>query len=305
MNIDPVYLIERKKHKSLINKLKLGIVLVSLAFCAILLQQDQMSFLKDANISDYIAVIKIDKVILEDSIRDKAIEKVRKDDKAKAVILTINSPGGTVTGSEKVYHLLKDIAKQKPVVCLMEGMAASGGYMIALASDYIIAHNTTITGSIGVVRQMPEITDALEKLGITYHAFKSNKLKASPNPFEKLTDDVKEVAMESILDIYDFFVDLVVSNRKISKPDAIKIADGRIYTGRQAYKYHLIDQIGTFDDAKKWLYDVKKIDKEIKLVEVDLEENPSITKKMFLPLRNQLLNLLSFAQNTASQFFFF
>jgi protease-4 len=163
----------------------------------------------------------------------------------------------------------------------MGTMAASGGYLISLGGDYIVSHNGTITGSIGVILQTAEVTDLAEKLGIKFTSFKSGELKAVPNPTEKVTEAVRIAIMENIYDTYDYFIELVVLRRKIPLVEVKKIADGRIYSGRQALKLNLVDSVGSEDTALKWLYDVRKISPELEIKEFKLKPKPKLFEMIF------------------------
>lgn len=273
MSITPDYLVERRKHKHQLRKWKwivlgLAIVLIWIAF--------KNSTKIHTQNSDHIAAIAIDSLIFEDNIRDKALIKIRDNEKVKALLVQVNSPGGTTGASERLYNILKDIKDKKPVVVVMGTVAASGGYLISLAADHIIAHNSTLTGSIGVILQSAEITDLATKLGISFSNFKSGELKASPNPTEKITPEVQEAIMSAIQDVYNYFVELVAENRKLPKEQVLRIADGRIYTGRQAHTLQLVDAIGTTEDAIKWLNKVKEIPANLRVVDVSIKRKSLI-----------------------------
>jgi len=202
---------------------------------------------------DYIARIGIDGLILNDRDRLEALNRIAADSRAKALLISIDSPGGTVVGGEAIFRALRAVAAKKPVVAVMDDTAASGGYMVALGADQIFAHEATITGSIGVIMQAAEITDLLEKLGIRPIEIKSGPLKAQPSPFEKLTPEARRVTQAVVDDIYDMFVKMTAERRHMSPERARQLADGRIYTGRQAIANGLIDRIGDEDDAIAWL----------------------------------------------------
>ncbi|MFY9590123.1 signal peptide peptidase SppA [Rickettsia endosymbiont of Halotydeus destructor] len=280
MNISPDYLIERrqKKKQLLIWKLiavVLIIVLVSVIGKKFILQ-DKLPMNQE-----YIASILIEGIILEDAKRDKKLKEIIDDKQIKALIVNINSPGGTVVGSEKIYNILRKISEKKPVAIVMGTMAASGGYLISLGGDYIVSHNGTITGSIGVILQTAEVTDLAEKLGIKFTNFKSGELKAAPNPTEKVTEIVRLAIMENIYDNYDYFIELVALRRKIPIAEVKKIADGRIYSGRQALKLNLIDSIGSEDTALKWLYEIKKINSRLVVKEFKLKPKHNLFEIIF------------------------
>ena len=234
---------------------------------------------------NYIASIKIDGVIFEDDDRSAILKTIAEEKSIQAVIVNIDSPGGGIVGSEILFDDLREIAAQKPIVVLMGSVAASGGYMAAVASDYIIAHNGTLTGSIGVMMESPEVTGLAQKLGVRLNTYKSSPLKGSPSPFEKPNALVDRVIQESITDSHQFFMDLVRDRRGDKINNAV--FDGRIFTGRQALKAGLIDEVGGKAEAIAYL-EGKKIDvKGLPVREVE------ITKKdeKFL---NRFLGLLPF-----------
>lgn len=275
------FILERERLKHQLNKWKvvaLVLLFVGLFFASDLLFKKSSSVLSSG--VKYIAHVEISGMILENSTRDAKLKAIKDDENILALVVSVDSPGGTVVGSEKIYNILRDIGGKKPVIVLMDTLAASGGYLISLAADHIIAHNGTITGSIGVIFQTPEITDLAAKIGVKFHQFKSGPLKAAPNPMEKVTSEVEEITMSSIMDSYDYFVTLVAERRKIPKLEAMKIADGRIYTGRQALKLKLIDQIGEIDDATKWLQQNKKIDEKAKLRDYPLKDDMDFLKEL-------------------------
>jgi protease-4 len=217
---------------------------------------------------DYIARIKIENVILNDQDRLDILSEIAEDKSIKAVVLHINSPGGTVVGGEALYNAIRKISAQKPIVTVMGDLAASAGYMTAIASDYLIAHQGTITGSIGVLAQGFEFTELAKKVGVEFYSFKSSPLKGGPMPTEKLSDTMKESMDETIMDMYDMFYSMVMERRKFDHNHMKLVADGRAYTGRQALKLGLIDAIGDEDLAIDWLENAKKVDSNLKVRDV-------------------------------------
>lgn len=231
--------------------------------------------------SDYIAEIKIEGVIFEDDYRSKVLAEVLANRAIKAVIVNVNSPGGGIVGSEILYNELAAIAKEKPIVVTMGSLAASGGYMIAVAADHLIAHNGTLTGSIGVLMESAEVTELANKLGVKLTTYKSSIFKGSPSPFEKSNPMVDRAIGESIADSYKFFVELVRERRgaKIKNAEAF---DGRVFTGRQALRLGLVDEIGGKDAALNFLAS-KKIDvKNLPLIEVEVVEQEHHFLEKFL-----------------------
>ncbi|MBI3754023.1 MAG: signal peptide peptidase SppA [Deltaproteobacteria bacterium] len=180
------------------------------------------------------------------------LDKASEDRKVKAVVLRINSPGGTVTTCDIINHEIKNFKKKtgKVVVAELMDVAASGGYYIAAASDRIAAHPTTITGSIGVVAYMINASGLLEKIGITNETIKSGDKKDIGSPLRPMTPEEREILKGVINSLYGRFLDAVAEGRKeISKEELKKIADGRVYTAEQALSLKLIDRIGYLDDA--------------------------------------------------------
>ena len=235
-------------------------------------------------LGDYIARIKVDGLIQDDQERDNILKGLEENRNVKAVVVHINSPGGTVGGSEILYRRLKKIAKVKPVVAVMESVAASGGYMVAVASNRIYTLEGTLTGSIGVYFQSAEITELSKKIGVTFNTFKSSPLKASPTPFEKVTPEITDAIEALIRDNYDLFLDFVESGRNMPRDELAKLADGRVYTGRQAVKNGLADAIGGEDEAVSWLQKEKGLAKGLPVKEVKLHKEPSLLEQTFYSL---------------------
>ncbi len=206
-----------------------------------------------------IARVSITGLIRTDQDRVEALERLQKS-RARAVIVHINSPGGTTAGSEQLYDSLMRLKEQKPVVVVVDGLAASGGYITAIAGDYIVGQETSLIGSIGVIFQYPNVGDLLGRLGIKVEEIKSSPLKASPNGFEPTSPEAR-AAIESIVsDSYAWFRNLVKARRNLDDADLERVADGRIFTGRQGVGLKLIDELGDEKTAIAWLAKTKNID---------------------------------------------
>ncbi len=205
-----------------------------------------------------IARVKINGLIRSDSDRVAALERLGKSS-ARAVIVQINSPGGTTAGSEQLYDSIMRLKAQKPVVVVVEGLAASGGYIAALASDQIIAQQSALVGSIGVLFQYPNFGDLMKTIGVKVEEVKSSPLKAAPNGFEPTSPEAR-AALESIVrDSYAWFRNLVQTRRSMDNALLERVADGRVFTGRQALELKLIDQIGDEKTALAWLEKEKNV----------------------------------------------
>jgi protease-4 len=219
-----------------------------------------------------IARITINGVIYEDKERDEIINKIRTNDSIKAVILSINSPGGTAVGGETLFNQIKKLNEVKPVVTVMNSLAASAAYLISVGSERIYAHNGTITGSIGVIAEIPNFRKAADKLGVEFEYVKTSPLKGSPTMFEEKNQEALDVLKIVMNDFYDYFVKIVSVQRKISLEETKKLADGKVFSGKAAVKNKLIDAIGDEEDAVKWLSENKKINKNLKIKDISLEK---------------------------------
>ena len=179
------------------------------------------------------------------------LKKAAEDPRIKALVLRINSPGGTVTASDIIYREIAAFKAEKkiPVVAVMLDVGASGGYYVALGADTIIAHPTTVTGSIGVIMITVNAQGLLEKVGVSAAAIKSGARKDMGSPFRALTDDERAILQSVIDELYGQFVAKVAERRGITLDAARALADGRIYTAPQALAVRLVDRIGYMDDA--------------------------------------------------------
>ena len=298
MNITPDYLIERKRTKRQLTKWKI-FALVLIIFIFFIASNNFSSTNRITGstfpVADHIASVRINDIIFDDFKRVRKLAEIEKDDKVKALIVNINSQGGSVVGSEMLYNALRKISESKPVVVVMESVAASGGYLASLGGDYIIAHNGTITGSIGVIMQSAEITELAEAVGVKFNNFKSDELKASPNPTEKLTPEARQATMDSIYEVYDYFIEIVATRRNLDLEYVKKLADGRIYSGRQALDLKLIDAIGNEDTALKWLQEKKGISKDLDVVDVKLSRKDKWIDILMEDFQTSISNFFSFS----------
>jgi protease IV len=206
-----------------------------------------------------IARVTITGLIRGDQERVEALERLGKS-RARAVIVHINSPGGTTAGSEQLHDSLRRLQEKKPLVVVVDGLAASGGYITAIAADHIIALETSLVGSIGVLFQYPNVTDLLKTLGVKIEEIKSSPLKAAPNGFEPTSPEAR-AAIESIVsDSYAWFKNMVKTRRHLDDAALERVTDGRVFTGRQGLALKLIDEIGDEKTAIAWLAKEKNID---------------------------------------------
>ena len=229
---------------------------------------------------NHVAVIDIKNIIVDDPDRNARLKKIAADPKAKALIIRISSPGGTVVGAESLYYFLRLVGERKPVVAVMQELATSAGYMVALGADHIVARQSTITGSVGVLMQSTDITELLGKLGIKPESVKSSPLKAQPNPFEPFSKDAREVTQLIISDIHTMFINLVAERRKMNKTKATNLSNGRIYSGRQAFANGLIDSLGGEEEARQWLVTAKGIKKDVPLKKIVIQRDRHLLREI-------------------------
>jgi protease-4 len=212
---------------------------------------------------DHIARVKITGLITGDQPTLDLLADIAKTDHVKGLIIRIDSPGGTTAGSEAIYEAIRKIAKNKPVAAVMDTIAASGGYITAIAADHIVARGNTITGSIGVIFQWAEVSKLLETIGVQMQEIKSGDLKAEPSPFKPLSEKAREVSTLMVQDSFAWFTGLVAERRRLPLDKVKILSDGRVYTGRQAVAEKLIDELGGEDKAVDWIKKEKKLSADI------------------------------------------
>lgn len=201
----------------------------------------------------HVARVTISGLIVDDTELVERLDEIAGNSSVKALIVSINSPGGTTYGGEQTYKAIRRVAARKPVVSDVRTLAASAGYMIAIAGDQIVAGETSITGSIGVIFQYPQLKGLLDKIGVSLEEIKSAPLKAEPSPFHAPPEGAKAAMQAMVDDSFAWFVDLVAERRKVPRPEALRLADGRVFTGRQAAKEKLIDKVGGIKDIRDYL----------------------------------------------------
>ncbi|MCX7312353.1 MAG: signal peptide peptidase SppA [Alphaproteobacteria bacterium] len=206
-----------------------------------------------------IARVTIEGLIRSSRQRSKALEQLAESN-AKAVIVHINSPGGTVAGSEELFDSLVKVKAKKPMVVVVDGLAASGGYIAAMASDRIVAQQSAIVGSIGVIFQYPNVSELLKTIGVQVETIKSSPLKAAPSGYEPTSPEARAAVEDIVKDSYDWFRGLVRDRRHLDPALLQKVSDGRVFTGRQAVELKLIDALGDEQAAIDWLAKEKNID---------------------------------------------
>jgi protease-4 len=214
-------------------------------------------------------------------------------DQVKAVVMRVNSPGGSAVASDEIYHMLLDF--DKPVVIWMGETAASGGFYISCAGDYVFAHRDTLTGSIGVISQFINAEEFLDKYGIEAVVITSGPYKDMGSLFREMTDEEQEIWNDMIDQIYDDFVAIVADARELPVETVRELADGRVYTGQQALEYGLIDAVGLTSDAIAKAAELGGIEGEPQVIE--LKTTPSLLESLYslqsrsaIPTLEEVLN---------------
>lgn len=296
MSIDADWLVDRRRLKKRLRWWQVGAVLAAVLAVVAFVGRFDAAFERP-----HVARIDVYGLIVDDSDRDRLLAEVARDDAAAALIVRIDSPGGTVVGGEVLYRGLRRVAERKPVVAVLGELATSAGYMTAIGSDWIIAHDGTLTGSVGVIIQSADFTGLMDKLGIKPEAVKSTPLKAQPNPLEPFTPEAREAIRKVVDDVYAMFKDMVQERRQLDPEQLAAVTDGAIFTGRQALANGLVDALGGEVEARDWLERARGVsaslptrDLEIPGPERELADLlGTVTRKMLFAERLSLDGLVS------------
>ncbi|MDE0010171.1 MAG: signal peptide peptidase SppA [Candidatus Poribacteria bacterium] len=245
-------------------------------------------------IGQKVAVVDITGIITKSDETIKLIHAYRDDSSIKAIVLRINSPGGSVAPVQEIYSELQKI--DKPIVASMGGTAASGGYYVACAADTIMANPGTLTGSIGVIMQFTRLKGLYDKIGLEHQVIKSGEFKDTGSPFRELTEKEQAVLQATVDDVYNQFVDTIFEARKslLSRSEILELADGRIFSGQQALDSKLLDQLGNLPEAIEVAGKLANIDGKPKVVRKEkkkslleqltgIKQPPSLDEMFSLP----------------------
>jgi protease-4 len=261
MSLETDHIVDRRRLRRKLTFWRVAAVLIAIAGvagAALMARRADTSLTQP--LTPQISRVTIRGLIVGDKDRTEALDNLARSRNTRAVIVHIDSPGGTTAGSEELHQALRRVAARKPTVVVVDGLAASGGYMAAMAADHIIAQNSSLVGSIGVLFQYPNFADLLNKVGVSYETIKSSPLKASPNGLEPTTPEARAAIEALVSDSFAWFKDMVKDRRKLEGFDLDKVADGRVFTGRQAIVLKLADEIGREQEAIDWLEKTNKID---------------------------------------------
>src|SRR3954469_2370182 len=252
MSLDSDVIVDRRRMRRKLTFWRVAAVVVAIAAIAAVGVLATPGGRQALVVSGSIARVNIEGLIRSDPVRAEALERLEKSS-AAAVIVHINSPGGTTAGSEQLYDALVRLKAKKPLVVVVDGLAASGGYITAIAADHIVAQQSSLVGSIGVLFQFPNFTDLLKTVGVKVEEVKSSPLKAAPNGYEPTSPEARAALDALVKDSYAWFRGLVKQRRGMDDALVEKVADGRVFTGHQALELKLVDQLGDEKTAVAWL----------------------------------------------------
>jgi len=247
---------------------------------------------RNFSLNDKIGVVTVDGIIHDSTEIAEQLDAFGSDDSIVAVVLRIDSPGGGVAASQEIYDAVVELKKKKKVVASMGSVAASGGLLIACSADKIVANAGTITGSISAIMQFANIEELLKKIGLKSSVVKSGKYKDIGSPLRDMTTEERKIIQELIDDIYNQFVDVIVRDRKIPRKKVIAIADGRVFTGRKALEYGLVDKLGGMGEAAKLASQLAGRDGKYELI-YPRKKRESILDYVFESAANQLIRSIS------------
>ncbi|MBD3321704.1 MAG: signal peptide peptidase SppA [Chitinivibrionales bacterium] len=251
-----------------------------------------------------IGLVRITDVIYSSDKYTKQLRKFRNDNSVAGVILRINSPGGTVAPSQEIYYeILRFRDSNKPVVVSMENVAASGGYYIACAAHRLFANPGTLTGSFGVYMRFPHFYRLSEKIGIDMTTIKAGEFKDLGNPHRKITEEEKKLLQNLLSDTHDQFIEDIAYGRSLDIDSVRALADGRIFTGRQALHLGLVDTLGGYQDAATYIKSYCGLPEKTKIIENRAADG--LWKNLLTDAMNELFPFLQFLGQPAGSYFLF
>lgn len=256
------YLLDRRRLRRKLGWWRMGAIVAAVIAALIALSRLSGADSPD-KLTPHVARLSLQGVITGDKDTIDLIKKIGESSQAKAVLLTIDSPGGTTTGAERLYNELRRLGEKKPVVAVVGTVAASGAYIAALAANTIVAESNSLVGSVGVLFQFPNFYKLLENVGVKVEEVKSSPLKAAPNGYEPTSEAAKAAIANLVADSYGWFKDLVKQRRGLDDAELAKVADGRVFTARQGVPLKLVDMIGGEREAIVWLETNKNIAKDL------------------------------------------
>jgi protease-4 len=264
--VDAETVVERRQLRRRLSLWRLLAVLFALLLL-VAVTSSGLTSIGTGGVLPHIARVPVHGIITEDRKMYDLLDRVAKSSHVKAVILDVDSPGGTTTGGEALYNAIRRLAEKKPVVAVCGTVAASAAYLATLAADRIFVYGNTVTGSVGVVMQWPDVSQLLASIGVKVEEVKSGALKAVPNPFQSTNPQDRALVEEMVQDAKSWFMKLVSDRRGLQTQAVPGLADGRIYSGRQAVSLKLVDEIGDERAAKSWLEKNRGVTEGLSVIE--------------------------------------
>lgn len=229
--------------------MKKVLIFFALIFVVIAVLSLMMTFSRKVPLGDKVALVRVTGMIVDSTDVIEELKEYEKDNSIKAVILRVDSPGGAVAPSQEIYEEILKLKEKKKIVVSMGTVAASGGYYISAPADKIVANAGTLTGSIGVIMEIPNISGLMQKIGVETQVIKSGEHKDIASMFKSLKPEEKQILQNVLDDVHDQFIQAVSEGRKMEFEEIKKLADGRIFTGRMAKEAGLVDELGNLQDA--------------------------------------------------------
>jgi protease-4 len=269
MSLDADLLIDRRRLKRRVSLWRGLAVLAAagLLFALLSTRDDPTGMLPGGR---HVARLPVSGFIAEDRKLEEALDRVGRDDRVRAVLVAIDSPGGSVAGGEALHAALARLAERKPVVAVMGGTAASAGYMVALPAARVFAREATVTGSIGVILQTFDTSELLARLGVRGEALTSGAFKDQPSPFRPLTEEGRAQLQRVVRDLHGQFVAKVAAGRNLPEERVRELADGRVFTGREAVELGLVDALGGEAEARAWLAQLRGVPTDLPVRDIEI-----------------------------------
>ena len=261
MSVDPDQIVDRRRLKRRITVWRTAAIAAIVLTLFLVIQQQFGGTIG----GDHVAWLDVRGLIVEDRDRQESLNDLTANARARALIVYIDSPGGTTYGGEELFRALRKVADRKPVIAVIGTLGTSAGYLVALASERIYARATSITGSIGVLIETAEISQLLDRIGVSTDTIKSGEFKNTPSPLQPMTETGRMVVQSVVDDSYNWFIEILAERRNLAVDRARSLGDGRVYTGRQALDAGLIDELGAAADARRWLESQHAIPKDLPL----------------------------------------
>ena len=265
MALEPEAVMDRRRIARRLTFWRFAAILLALVVIAVLVYGDSR-FQGEGSFLPNVARVKITGMISDNQRLTDLLDRLGRANQVKAVILDIDSPGGTTTGGETLYMAIRRLAKKKPVVASCGTLAASGAYIAAIATDHIVVLGNTLTGSVGVLMQWVDASKLLNTVGVQVDSERSGPLKAEPDPFSPATPEARQAMQALVQDAKNWFFGLVRDRRHIDLSEVPGLTEGRVFSGREAVKYGLADEIGDEHVALRWLQRKKGISPHLSVV---------------------------------------